>query len=191
MGLSRGGKQTTSSYRRLDVRWLQKNGYIGSCCERFVRWSINGDETGSIVVRAEAGGVVLKYRHRSRGEDWQSAEYRISIDWTPCHYGGKRAWFRCPISGCGRRVAILYGGAIFACRRCHHLAYECQQETPHGRALLKAQSIRMRLGGSGSMAEPFPPKPRKMHRKTYYKLAHQEAMATSRSWPPWLLRNIL
>jgi hypothetical protein len=41
-------------------------------------------------------------------------EYAVLLEWTRCHYGGERAWFRCPVIGCGRRVAILYGGAIFA-----------------------------------------------------------------------------
>ena len=43
-----------------------------------------------------------------------------------CHYGGERPWFLCP--HCGRRVAILYGGAVFACRTCYGLAYEVQRE---------------------------------------------------------------
>jgi hypothetical protein len=38
-------------------------------------------------------------------------------------------------------VAILYGRRIFACRSCHDLAYECQHEQPHYRALRKAQNL--------------------------------------------------
>ena len=60
-------------------------------------------------------------------------------------------------------MAILYGGIIFACRHCHQLAYECQREPPHYRALNRAQAIREKLGGSGSMADPFPSKPKGMH----------------------------
>ena len=37
---------------------------------------------------------------------------------TPCNLGNWRAWFICSVVGHGRRVAILYGGGIFACRHC-------------------------------------------------------------------------
>ena len=44
--------------------------------------------------------------------------YAVRIVRTVCNLGGSRAWFICPAVGCGRRVAILYGGGIFACRHC-------------------------------------------------------------------------
>jgi hypothetical protein len=31
-------------------------------------------------------------------------------------------------AGCGQRVAILYGGDIFACRHCYQLAYPSARE---------------------------------------------------------------
>jgi hypothetical protein len=70
-------------------------------------------------------------------------------------------------------IPILYGGKIFACRRCYRLAYESQTESPAYRALNRTQSIRMRLGGSGSMMDFFPEKPKGMHWKTYRRLEAQ------------------
>ena len=116
-------------------------------------------------------------------------EYPVEIEWTPCHYGGSRAWFRCPARGCGRRVAILYIGKFAFCRRCGQLAYESQREAPHDRALTRAQAIRMKLGGSGSMADPFPPKPKGMHWHTYWRLFKIAEAADARSFPPWLLKH--
>lgn len=137
------------------------------------RWTRNGIETGSIGVRIEDGRAVLHYRNRTNQEAWQDVEYAVTMEWTPCNFGGKRAWFRCPASYCGRRVAVLYGGNIFACRRCHGLAYECQRERDYDRQLRRAQGIRMRLGGTGSMAEHFPEKPKRMHWRTYERLRAQ------------------
>ena len=117
-------------------------------------------------------------------------EYPVSITWTPCHYGGARAWFICPERGCGRRVAILYGGGVFACRQCYQLAYDSQRWTAPKRAQAKAQKIWLQLGGSTSMFEPFPAKPKRMHRNTYERLRREEAAANARSWPARLLKGV-
>jgi len=106
------------------------------------------------------------------------------------YFGGERAWFLCPRPGCGRRVAKLWGGTMFYCRQCYNLAYESQNETAWDRALRKHQAIRMRLGGSGSLAEDFPDKPKGMHWQTYWRLCRAAEEAESRSWPPWIYKMI-
>ncbi len=102
-------------------------------------------------------------------------EQRVPITWTACHLGGKRPWFVCSVYSngryCGRRAAVLYGaGKLFACRRCYDLAYASQQETPMHRGIGQAQKIRMRLGGSANLCDPFPEKPKRMHWLTYLRL---------------------
>lgn len=83
-------------------------------------------------------------------------------------HGGVRWWFICPAKGCGKRVAFLYGGRIFACRHCHNLAYRSQHETAPFRLLSQSQKIHMSMGGDGCEAGDFPPrKPKGMHWKTY------------------------
>jgi hypothetical protein len=127
------------------------------------------------------------YRSRSYGDaEWKSVEQRVLIAWTACHLGGRRPWFVCSVysSGryCGRRVAVLYGaGELFACRRCYGLAYASQHEALHLRGLGKAQKVRMRLGGSPSMLEGFPDKPKGMHWETYDRLRHTHDIAEARS----------
>lgn len=55
--------------------------------------------------------MILTYRHRiGDSGDWQDESYPVGLDTTPCHLGGERSWFLCPARGCGKRVAILYGG---------------------------------------------------------------------------------
>ncbi len=53
------------------------------------------------------------------------------------------------------------------------LSYESQNEPRHFGALRKALKIYGRLGGSASMTEPFPSRPRYMHRRTYQDLRRQ------------------
>jgi hypothetical protein len=94
----------------------------------------------------------------------------VPLKWTSCHYGGSRAWLLCPTVDCGRRVAILYADdtdGTIACRHCRNLVYETQRETAGYRDLYRAQRIRMNLGGSGSLGDPFPPRPKGMHERTY------------------------
>jgi hypothetical protein len=113
-------------------------------------------------------------------------EQKVPITWTTCRLGGRRPWFICSVySGgryCGRRVALLYGaGELFACRRCYGLAYASQHEALHHRGLGKAPKIRMRLGGSPSMLEGFPDKPKGMHWETYDRLRRAHDIAEARS----------
>jgi hypothetical protein len=61
-------------------------------------------------------------------------------------------------------------GGIFACRHCHDLSYQSQNETPTLRSIRRVRKIRMRLGAGFSFAGPFPDKPPGMHWKTYRRL---------------------
>ncbi len=112
--------------------------------------------------------------------------YRLSgVDGEPCFdftrlpSGGERPWFLCP--KCARRCGILYAirSRLF-CRKCGRLSYESQNEPRHDRVLRKAQKIRVRLGGSANMTEPFPSRPRYMHRRTYQRLRRQHEAAEER-----------
>jgi len=60
--------------------------------------------------------------------------YLARLTWTPCHFGGGRWWWQCPLvvdgRPCQRRCRILYrpaGASYFACRVCHQLTYRSRQ----------------------------------------------------------------
>lgn len=167
-----GGKDTTNSYRVLDVRRLQRDGLLTPGMAFAWEWKRRGEVVASIQARAGDGFVTLIYRHRSGGE-WQAKEYPVSLDWTPCTYGGRRAWFICPAAGCGRRVALLYLGSagIFACRHCYRLAYPVERETADDRAARRANRIRQRLGWEMGIFNPAGSKPGGMHWRTFERLA--------------------
>ncbi len=192
MGYSNGA-DTTEQYHSVDIRKIHIKRLQQTGGEIALRWSRCGTPTGALVCWIEHGRLVLLYRWRKHSsEEWIDEECTIWLAWTHCNYGGHRPWFICPGQGCGRRVAVLYGGrGVFACRHCYRLAYESQREQPHYRRLRRAQVIRMKLGGSGSMAEPFPVKPKGMHWRTYERLRLEEERAGRLSFPPWLLRRIL
>ncbi len=170
----RNGKDTTEGYRALDIRRLHRRSVLEPGTTFTWHWTLNDEAVADINIRVQADCLNLSYRHSSGGSSWVSESYLVFLDRTGCHYGGQRTWFLCPARGCGRRVAVLYGGRVFACRNCNQLSYPSQGESPAYRALRKAQAIRQRLGGSGSMDEAFPEKPKGMHWRTYRRLSCRE-----------------
>jgi hypothetical protein len=163
-------KDTTDDFRIIDVRHWQREGLLSHGRSFSWQWSRNGEKIGSINVQAEADHVTLDYRHRTNGEEWKPERYPVWLTWTPCNFGGERPWFICPAVGCGRRVAKLYGGGIFACRHCRQLAYACQREWVADRLLRKADKIRDRMGWGCGVLNGLEPKPKGMHWRTYRRL---------------------
>lgn len=169
-GRGQDRKATTSDMRPLDVRKLDRDGLLTPGRAFGWQWTRNGEEVASIQMRTEADRVILNYRNRRHGGEWEPMEYPVYLEWTPCHLGGQRPWFLCPVRGCGRRVAILFGGSIFACRHCHKLAYECQRETDDDRAARRADTIRRRLGWEPGILNGNGCKPTGMHWRTFEQL---------------------
>lgn len=160
-------KRATESQDRIDIRLLKKWGHLnGSMHIGTWSWSRGGKPAGSIGYRVNTERMVLSYRHRSRGGEWESVEQTIHFDRTPCHYGGYRCWFLCP--RCTRRVAVLYGaGKYFYCRHCYGLTYTSQQERIGDRMMRKARKIRRQMDPDNTVLDLFPFKPKGMHWLTY------------------------
>jgi hypothetical protein len=69
---------------------------------------------------------------------------------------------------------VIYGGSIFACRKCHRLAYPSQREDLADRAARRADRLRARLGWPGSVLEGAGwGKPKGMHWRTYERLCDE------------------
>ncbi len=169
---NRGGR-CTDEMHPLDVRRFHRAGLLTPGGRFSWQWTRNGEATSTIDLRMNAGEVLLDYRnrsaHRNDGE-WEPMSYAVHLDWTPCGFGGLRAWWLCPAVGCGRRVAVLYGGRMFACRQCSRLTYRSQRESVDDRAKRRAGSIRRRLGWDAGILNTNGPKPKGMHRRTFERL---------------------
>jgi len=173
-------KSTTESQHRIDIRWLKKQGYLRPGSVRYLSWSWRNKQTGYINYRMEADRMVLDYRYRFNGGEWEDVEQTVSFDRTPCNYGEHRTWFLCP--RCWKRVAVLYGaGKYFLCRHCYNLTYSSQQESRLNRLMRKARKIREGMGGCGNLMDSFPDKPKNMHWKTYWRLRERSEHANYRS----------
>jgi len=168
-----GGKRCTNDMLALDVRSINRAGRLTPGSWFTWQWTCNGEKTASIQLRVETDSVVLDYRNRSNhhnGGEWEPMRYAVALDWTPCGFGGKRVWWRCPAVGCGRRVAVLHGGRVFACRQCNRLAYRSQREADDDRATRRADKLRNRLGWEPGILNGNGWKPKGMHWRTFERL---------------------
>jgi hypothetical protein len=165
-----GAKSTTDDYLTLDVRRWAREGVLRPGNRNGWQWTRNGETVASIQMRAEQERVILIYRHRSGGAEWKDEQYPVRIVCTPCHLGGSRAWFLCPAVGCGRRVAILYGGGIFACRHCYQLACASSREDTGARSIRRADRLRARLGWEPGILNGEGGKPKWMRWRTFERL---------------------
>lgn len=124
-------KTTVEEATQLDMKRLSKDVDFNVASEVTSTWTWSSGKTTSIGITVEPR-YALHFRYTVT--DYHSGEkrdiaYQVDIEATPCFYGGQRWWFWCP--GCGRRCRILYfapGSDYFACRICHNLSYQSQQE---------------------------------------------------------------
>jgi hypothetical protein len=176
-----GAKSTTDDYRILDVRRLAREGMLRPGYWGGWQWTRDGETVASVQMRAEQDRVVLVYQHRSGGGEWKDERYPVRIAHTQCNLGGERPWFICPALGCGRRVAILYGGGIFACRHCYQLAYASAREDVCDRAARRADKLRARLGWEPGILNGNGDKPKWMRWRTFERLvaAHDAVVSES------------
>ena len=136
--------------------------------------------TGSLAYALGASHHEIRVAYRIDGEIQALA---VDLVTDEPNFGGTRTWFSCP--DCDRRCRKLYVPPAcprLACRYCHSLAYTSQLLNPMCRARKRAADLRVRLGGAGVLAEPFPPRPRGMWRRTYWRRWAKAVAAESEFW---------
>lgn len=171
----RADRNLTTDYLRLDVRALERAGFLrpGHCGSW--GWSRGGEVQASIQTEARDTNIRLRYVTHRDGES-QQHDYAVRLVRTACNYGGQRSWFVCPC--CGQRAAILYGGEVFACRRCYRAVYPVQRESESDRAIRRADAIRGRLGWERGILNGRGGKPKGMHWRTFFRLVAEHDCAT-------------
>jgi len=125
----------------LDTLILQRRGVFE--CRPDMRWTStwkSGDEVVSSIayklIEDLDGPAALRliYHRRNRSDDSEKFDYPVSIESTPCNYGGVRLWFICPLQArqnCVHRCRVIYITPYndhFGCRECSELTYECRQK---------------------------------------------------------------
>lgn len=169
-----GARDTCEGSNRVDLRYMRAHRMLVVGSAGTLSWSRGGERVGWIRYTVHRDTLELDYKVRSRGEEWTPINDHIQLERLPQPFGGERLYVRC--KRCYRRCLVLYGGAMFRCRKCHNLAYASQNQDACDRASSKAQRIRRRLGNDGGFEDPFPRKPKGMHWATYDRLEKECAL---------------
>ena len=137
-------KSIVENTNRLSVFFLKKHGYLPqgkSSNYGGIKWT-RGDWENNISFLVSTAGnesetsgesyveLIYTVTPYSSGEK-ADIRYKVPLVTAPCHYGGKRYWFICPLSKngiyCGKRVGVIYfEGKYFGCRYCTQVAYQSQ-----------------------------------------------------------------
>jgi hypothetical protein len=110
-------KHTVEDCRAVSISFLRKHDFLCGWRSGKVLWrNWLGEETSSIGVTVFAMGdenyarFCYTVTNRQTGEK-TPYDYKVRLVTTPCHLGGVRWWFLCPLTtngvSCGRRVGKL------------------------------------------------------------------------------------
>jgi hypothetical protein len=128
-----------------------------------------------------------------RTDEQREYDYPVPLEYTECHFGGVRPWFRCPgvINGeeCTRRIGKLYcppDGDLFLCRHCYDLGYTSSRTSGDElkRAERRFRKAHANIDGKrthpGQYLAP-PDRPKGMHHSTYESLV-EDLNTAYRDW---------
>lgn len=124
--------------KKIEVSWLNKQGYFQGWRSATITWTngFTGDKSSiglSVSILDDNAQIRFTYTQTDFNGEKKDFDYEVPLTTTPCRFGGKRYWFRCPFfrdhQYCGRRVGVLYkAGDYFACRHCYNLTYDSRNE---------------------------------------------------------------
>lgn len=137
-------------------------------------WDFGGDVIVEIFLTAGEAAVEYRVTKQVPGKQLEEVEDEVRVSWTYPHFGGRRAWIHCTRSRCGQRTNRLYlDGADLVCRSCAGIRYASKDRPAHERARIRADKIRVRLGGEPGPAGPLPLRPHGKHRRTFRRLLEE------------------
>ena len=167
-------KRTTDDFFCIDTKWLKDERHL-SCLDDGYNWDAfpmqwwngDGDLLCKVMVSIRGkpeGYAVLTLEHPS---GWA---FTARIEYVKAHYGGTKYLLLCP--ECKTRVTKLYFDESTPpwCRKCMSLRYKSQLQCTKWSLFEQARKIHRELGGDGDFREGMPPKPPRMHYRTYNRM---------------------
>jgi|SRR6185437_5505275 len=183
-----GWRPHIESALTLDVRRLVRMGILRDGARGSLTWNRDGSECASVGyavnIAGDAGTLTLDYTapDRDTGER-QPVTCRIALSSIPLHYGGRRWYMHCPLTG--RRAQTLHKWNGIA-RFCHRTAirsrptYASQRDSGSDRIMRQRWAIRRKIGDTFSDLFGEPYKPKGMRWRTFERYAERDAELAER-----------
>lgn len=169
------GRPTADASKRLDIAWMLRRGLAvdGRFMSGSLSWSRGDNPAGSVGYKCdmsdpEAAKLVLHYIiTNNRSGEAREYTLRIALSYTVPHYGGRRWWMHCPVTGA--RVAKLYmppGADTFASRKVWRIGYQSQRVSRNNAPFERLFKLQRRLGSEQGWGHGIT-RPKGMHRRTF------------------------
>lgn len=183
-----GGRPTVESARALDVRDFTRLRILDRAGETFstsLEWSRESwDGSGPIVtgrakflITVQDGDARVMVEGVTANRPWEgglvtlAAGQVLDLVSRPVHFGGRRWFFICPLTGdLALRLYLPLGAQRFGSRKGYRLGYACQRESKRDQAMRRARKAREKIGGSVDLSQRLPGKPKWMRWPTYWRL---------------------
>ena len=83
------GAMRQGQFWDLDIAVLKRLDMLRPGYQKSLVWSSNGEERARIQVECHGDHLILNYKSRQRGGDWQPIRDRIPLTYTTPNYGGR------------------------------------------------------------------------------------------------------
>jgi hypothetical protein len=168
----RDGKPLVEDCLSLDLAWLMRLGPIreGQAGSGEIKWSLNGVTIASAHFRldlrdTETERLILDLA-RPDGH-CRPIKQTIALTALPQHFGGRRWWMLCPVTGKrARTLHLMPNGDIFASRGAMGLAYRVERLGRFDRPFEKRVRAQRRLGGAQALGRAVK-RPKGMWNRTF------------------------
>ncbi|MEQ1819198.1 MAG: hypothetical protein ABL871_11375 [Terricaulis sp.] len=140
----------------LDIRLLRAWGFLeaGALTRGVVNWRMRGVDLRPAQIATDLRSLrALRVTVVWRGIGGFLETQSITIERTPCRFGGWRYYFVCPRLGRRCEVMPLLDGE-FASREAHAITYASQSEGELDRAYRRRDKLRSRLDGANGLTSP-------------------------------------
>ncbi|MGY4397163.1 hypothetical protein ACVWZA_002354 [Sphingomonas sp. UYAg733] len=165
----RDGKRLVEDCLTLDLAWIMRLGPMGDgqAGSGEIHWHTDGMHARSAHFRLDLRSVDSAHLTVSS----KTVIQRIALVAVPQHFGGRRWWFRCPVTGDRARTLHLPpGGLRFASRKAWTLAYRVERLARFDRPFEKLFRTQRKLSGAQGLGLGLV-RPKGMWAKTYVRHA--------------------